>query len=77
MELIFLNSMNVLGLILCLGAFFIKNSFWLKISAIVGMSILFSVNTIGSFPTGILSNISLVLINTFCLFKLFTYHLEQ
>ncbi|PAJ73480.1 hypothetical protein CJF42_15610 [Pseudoalteromonas sp. NBT06-2] len=77
MEHIFLNSINILGLILCLGAFFIKDSFWLKISTIVGMSILFTANTFGGFPTGILSNISLVLINAFCLFKLFTYHLEQ
>lgn len=77
MEQVFLNSINVLGFILCLGAFFIKDSFWLKVSAILGMSILFAVNTLGNFPTGMLSNISLVLINTFCLFKLFTYHLEQ
>jgi hypothetical protein len=77
MEQFFLNSINVLGFILCLGAFFIKDSFWLKASAILGMIILFTVNSFGTFPTGALSNISLVLINTFCLFKLFTYHLEQ
>ena len=77
MEQLFFNSINVLGLILCLGAFFIKDTLWLKVSAIIGMSILFTVNTFGNFPTGLLSNISLVLINTFCLFKVFTYHLEQ
>ncbi|SFD24437.1 hypothetical protein [Pseudoalteromonas denitrificans] len=77
MEQVLISSINLLGVILCLGVFFIKNEFTLKVSAFLGMGILFAVNSFENLPAGNLSNISLVLINTFYIFKLFTYHIEQ
>ena len=77
MEQLLALSINSLGFILCLGAFFIKDGFWLKIAAIVGFGVLFSVNSFEVLHEHSISNMGLVLINTFYLFKLFTHKLDQ
>ncbi|MDP4985733.1 hypothetical protein [Pseudoalteromonas tunicata] len=73
MELLAAQSINLLGLALCIGAFFINNVTWLRIAALGGCIILFLCHRFDAIPTGNISNITLVLINAFYLFKVYTH----
>lgn len=77
MELIISQSFNIIILLLCFGAFFIKNSQLLKIAGVLGVVMLFLFHSLESTPTTGFSNITLVLINAFYLFKVYTYQQNQ
>lgn len=73
MELLATSSINLLGLALCIGAFFINSVTWLRVAALGGCIVLFICHRFDTIPTGNISNITLVLINAFYLFKVYTY----
>lgn len=78
MENIFLITSNLVIITLCIGAFFISNTKVIKGFALVSVFTLFTLHSLGVAPQQQLSNISLVLINAFYLFKVYTqYQLEQ
>ncbi len=72
MEAIVSHSFNIVILALCFGAFFIKNTQLLKIAGVTGAIVLFAVHAADSVPATPISNITLVMINAFYLFKVYT-----
>lgn len=64
---------NVILLVLGLGAFFITQVRLLRIAAVAACGMLFLSFAVDLMNTSIVSNLSLILINTFYLFKVFTY----
>ncbi|WP_199609410.1 YgjV family protein [Flocculibacter collagenilyticus] len=72
MEQIVVDVISWIGLAICIGAFFIKDLTLLRIATLVGCSLLFVYYTYISVPQGIISNVTLVLINAFYLFRVAT-----
>ncbi|AIY65006.1 hypothetical protein [Pseudoalteromonas piratica] len=76
-HLIFLST-NLVILALCIGAFFISNTKVIKLFAVISLVSLFAMQSMTTDPQQHLSNITLILINAFYLFKVYTqYQLEQ
>jgi hypothetical protein len=76
-HLIFLST-NLVILALCIGAFFISNTKVIKLFAVISLVSLFAMQSMTIDPQQHLSNITLILINAFYLFKVYTqYQLEQ
>ena len=76
-HLIFLST-NLVILALCIGAFFISNTKIIKLFAVISLVSLFAMQSMTIDPQQHLSNITLILINAFYLFKVYTqYQLEQ
>ena len=76
-HLIFLST-NLVILALCIGAFFISNTKVIKLFAVISHVSLFAMQSMTIDPQQHLSNITLILINAFYLFKVYTqYQLEQ
>ncbi|MFC3033889.1 hypothetical protein ACFOEE_15325 [Pseudoalteromonas fenneropenaei] len=64
---------NIILLVLGLGAFFITQVRLLRVAASAACAMLFLSFTFDLMSTSVVSNLSLILINTFYLFKVFTY----
>ncbi|CCQ09593.1 putative orphan protein; putative membrane protein [Pseudoalteromonas luteoviolacea B = ATCC 29581] len=64
---------NLVLLFLGLGAFFINQVRVLRIAATCACTMLFLSFAFDLMSTSVVSNLSLILINTFYLFKVFTY----
>ncbi|ATC98118.1 hypothetical protein [Pseudoalteromonas spongiae] len=76
-NLIFLST-NLTIVALCIGAFFISNTKVIKLFAAISLVALFIMQSMNTAPQQHLSNITLILINAFYLFKVYTqYQLEQ
>lgn len=78
MENLILFSTNLIIVFLCIGAFFSSNTKLIKLFAVISVSALFMMQANGSVPQNHLTNVTLILINAFYLFKVYTqYQLEQ
>lgn len=69
MENIVFDVISWFGLTLCIGAFFIKEVFWLRLTTLAGCSLLFIYYTHIAIPQGVISNLLVLLINAFYLLK--------
>jgi hypothetical protein len=65
--------LNTVLLALGLGAFFINQLTLLRVAAISSCGLLFLSFSLDLMSSSVISNISLVLINTFYLFKVYTF----
>ncbi|ALU42616.1 MULTISPECIES: hypothetical protein [Pseudoalteromonas] len=65
--------LNLLLLVLGFGAFFINHKTLLRGAALATCSILFILFSLDLMNTSVISNLGLILINSFYLFKLFTH----
>ncbi|KPZ54397.1 hypothetical protein [Pseudoalteromonas sp. P1-25] len=65
--------LNTVLLALGLGAFFINNITILRVAAISACGLLFLSFSLDLMSSSVISNMSLVLINTFYLFKVYTF----
>ncbi|TMO74885.1 hypothetical protein CWC16_05930 [Pseudoalteromonas sp. S3776] len=65
--------LNTVLLALGLGAFFINNITILRVAAISACGLLFLTFSLDLMSSSVISNMSLVLINTFYLFKVYTF----
>lgn len=72
MESVLFQYFNALLILLCLGAFFIKKPQWIKVAAMLSVTLLFAYFSVLHDQAQQISNISLILINAFYLFKVFT-----
>ncbi|MEI5639190.1 MULTISPECIES: hypothetical protein [unclassified Pseudoalteromonas] len=69
--------LNLVLLALGFGAFFINHKMLLRGAAVCACSVLFISFSLDLMNTSVISNLSLILINTFYLFKVYTFgHLE-
>jgi hypothetical protein len=57
------------GLTICIGAFFIKDVFWLRLTTLVGCSLLFVYYSHIDIPQGVISNLLVLLINAYYLLR--------
>ncbi|WP_440053664.1 hypothetical protein ACSLBF_12215 [Pseudoalteromonas sp. T1lg65] len=65
--------LNLVLLALGLGAFFINHKTLLRAAAVCACAILFASFSLDLVNTSVVSNLSLILINTFYLFKVYTF----
>ncbi|KZN45608.1 hypothetical protein [Pseudoalteromonas luteoviolacea] len=64
--------LNTLLLVLGFGALFINHRTLLRIAAVIACSLLFVLFSLDLMNTSVISNLGLILINSFYLFKVFT-----
>ncbi|KZN60718.1 hypothetical protein [Pseudoalteromonas luteoviolacea] len=64
--------LNTLLLVLGFGALFINHRTLLRIAAVMACSLLFVLFSLDLMGTSVISNLGLILINSFYLFKVFT-----
>ncbi|MBQ4812287.1 hypothetical protein A7985_18920 [Pseudoalteromonas luteoviolacea] len=64
--------LNTLLLVLGFGALFINHRTLLRIAAVMACSLLFVLFSLDLMNTSVISNLGLILINSFYLFKVFT-----
>ncbi len=57
------------GLTICIGAFFIKDVFWLRLATLIGCSLLFVYYSHIAIPQGVISNLLVLLINAYYLIR--------
>lgn len=57
------------GLTICIGAFFIKDVFWLRLATLIGCSLLFVYYSHIAIPQGVISNLLVLLINAYYLVR--------
>lgn len=69
MDALFFDTLSWLGLAICIGAFFIKDIFMLRLATLVGCTLMGVYYTHIDVAQGMVSNVILVLINTFYLLK--------
>lgn len=67
MEHIVFDIISWIGLTICIGAFFIKDVFWLRLATLVGCSLLFVYYSHIAIPQGVISNLLVLLINAYYL----------
>ncbi len=60
------------GLTICIGAFFIKDVFWLRLATLIGCSLLFVYYSHIAIPQGVISNLLVLLINAYYLVRFAT-----
>ncbi|WP_225738292.1 MULTISPECIES: hypothetical protein [Pseudoalteromonas] len=65
--------LNTILLLLGFGAFFINHLTLLRVAAVAACSLLFLSFSLDLVNTSVVSNLSLILINTFYLFKVYTF----
>ncbi|PAY01563.1 hypothetical protein CKO50_09520 [Pseudoalteromonas sp. HM-SA03] len=65
--------LNLILLTLGFGAFFINHKTLLRVAAVCACGVLFISFSLDLMNTSVISNLSLILINTFYLFKVYTY----
>ena len=69
MENIVYDIVSWIGLTICIGAFFIKDVFWLRLTTLIGCSLLFVYYSHIAIPQGIISNLLVLLINAYYLLR--------
>lgn len=71
MEHMLFDVISWIGLTFCIGAFFIKNIFWLRLATLIGCSLLFIYYSYIAIPQGVISNLLVLLINAWYLLRVF------
>ncbi len=69
METLFYDIISWIGLTICIGAFFIKDVVWLRLSTLIGCSLLFVYYSYIAIPQGVISNLLVLLINAYFLVR--------
>lgn len=69
MENIMFDIISWVGLTICIGAFFIKDVFWLRLATLIGCSLLFVYYSHIAIPQGVISNLLVLLINAYYLLR--------
>tara|TARA_R110002126_G_scaffold16527_27_gene66080 strand:- start:9011 stop:9337 length:327 start_codon:yes stop_codon:yes gene_type:complete len=69
MENIVYDVISWVGLTICIGAFFIKDVFWLRLATLIGCSLLFVYYSHIAIPQGVISNLLVLLINAYYLLR--------
>ncbi|MBZ9612518.1 hypothetical protein [Rheinheimera maricola] len=69
MENIIFDIISWIGLTICIGAFFIKDVFWLRLATLIGCSLLFVYYSHIDIPQGVISNLLVLLINAYYLLR--------
>jgi hypothetical protein len=71
MENIVYDIISWIGLTICISAFFVKDIFWLRLTTLVGCSLLFVYYSYIAIPQGVISNLLVLLINAYYLLRCF------
>lgn len=66
---ILFDIISWIGLTICIGAFFIKDVFWLRLATLVGCLLLFIYYSHISIIQGVISNLLVLLINAYYLLR--------
>jgi hypothetical protein len=66
---ILFDIISWVGLTICIGAFFIKDVFWLRLATLIGCSLLFVYYSHIDIPQGVISNLLVLLINAYYLLR--------
>jgi uncharacterized membrane protein len=69
MENMVYDIISWIGLTICIGAFFIKDVFWLRLATLIGCSLLFVYYSHIAIPQGVISNLLVLLINAYYLLR--------
>ena len=69
MENLIYDTISWIGLTICIGAFFIKDVFWLRLATLIGCSLLFVYYSYIAIPQGVISNLLVLLINAYFLVR--------
>lgn len=69
MENLIYDIISWVGLTICIGAFFIKDVFWLRLATLIGCSLLFVYYSHIAIPQGVISNLLVLLINAYYLVR--------
>ena len=69
MDAILFDIVSWVGLTICIGAFFIKDVFWLRLATLIGCSLLFVYYSHISILQGVISNLLVLLINAYYLVR--------
>ncbi|WP_448213741.1 hypothetical protein [Colwellia sp. MEBiC06753] len=69
MNPIFFDALSWIGLAICIGAFFIKDMFMLRLATLIGCSLMGVYYIYIDVAQGMVSNVILVVINAFYLLK--------
>lgn len=69
MENIVFDIISWVGLTICIGAFFIKDVFWLRLTTLIGCGLLFVYYSHIDIPQGVISNLLVLLINAYYLLR--------
>ncbi|HAW93927.1 MULTISPECIES: hypothetical protein [unclassified Arsukibacterium] len=72
MENMMYDIISWVGLTICIGAFFIKDVFWLRLATLIGCSLLFVYYSHIAIPQGVISNLLVLLINAYYLVRFAT-----
>lgn len=67
MEAIVFDVISWIGLAICIGAFFIKDVFWLRLATLIGCALMFVYYMFIAIPQGVISNLLVLLINAYYL----------
>lgn len=67
MEAIVFDVISWIGLSICIGAFFIKDVFWLRLATLIGCALMFVYYMFIAIPQGVISNLLVLLINAYYL----------
>ncbi|MCH8538305.1 MAG: hypothetical protein LAT66_11110 [Alkalimonas sp.] len=65
MEAIVFNVISWIGLAICIGAFFIKDVFWLRLATLIGCALMLAYYLFIAIPQGVISNLLVLLINAY------------
>ena len=68
MENLFFDIISWIGLVICIGAFFIKDVFRLRLATLIGCSMLFVYYSHIDILQGVISNLLVLLINAYYIF---------
>ncbi|MDX1390780.1 MAG: hypothetical protein R3241_00270 [Rheinheimera sp.] len=66
---ILFDIISWVGLSICIGAFFIKDVFWLRLATLIGCSLLFVYYSHINIAQGVISNLLVLLINAYYLLR--------
>ncbi|MEE2002596.1 hypothetical protein QWY20_14145 [Alkalimonas sp. MEB108] len=67
MEAMVYDVISWIGLAICIGAFFIKDVFWLRLATLIGCALMFVYYLFIAIPQGVISNLLVLLINAYYL----------
>lgn len=65
MEASVFNVISWIGLAICIGAFFIKDVFWLRLATLIGCALMLAYYMFIAIPQGVISNLLVLLINAY------------
>ncbi|MFD2164636.1 hypothetical protein ACFSJY_00025 [Thalassotalea euphylliae] len=77
MNPIFFDALSWIGLAICIGAFFIKDIFMLRLATLVGCALMGVYYIYIDVAQGMVSNVILVVINAFYLLRRSTESVEE